>query len=68
MNQNTKQRPTRKNKIASSVERINREPDQSAMNWALNRYCEWLMRKYFQIPMIQPAPAIVYNLPSTFPR
>lgn len=58
----------RKMKIIASAEGINREADQSVMNWAVNRYCEWLMRKYFQIPTIQPAPAMVYNLPPTFPR
>ena len=33
-------------KIQGSFEVIEREADPSVMNWAVNRYCEWLIRRY----------------------
>jgi hypothetical protein len=33
-------------KVQGSFEVIEREADPSVMNWAINRYSEWLIRLY----------------------
>jgi hypothetical protein len=33
-------------KIQPTFEVIERTADPSVMNWAVNRYCEWLLRRY----------------------
>ncbi len=35
-------------KIEGSFEVIEREADASVMNWAMNRYSEWLLRQYLR--------------------
>ena len=35
-------------KIEHSFEAIERMADSSVMNWAVNRYCEWLLRRYLR--------------------
>ena len=35
-------------KIEHSFETIERMADPSVMNWAVNRYCEWLLRWYLR--------------------
>jgi hypothetical protein len=34
--------------IQGSFEVIEREADPCVMNWAVNRYCEWLLRRYLE--------------------
>jgi hypothetical protein len=34
--------------IQGSFEVIERETDPSVMNWAVNRYCDWLIRRYLE--------------------
>jgi hypothetical protein len=40
--------------IKPRFEVIERTPDPNVMNWAMNRYCEWLIRRYMQQRDSQP--------------
>jgi len=33
-------------KVEGVFQEIEREADPNVMNWAINRYCEWLLRRY----------------------